>query len=149
MHIWISEAIYLRDVTLKFHQIDEWTDLLQHPILYRGILKVTRRVFNKLNACFLFWYAIKKQYNIPYLQANNTVCLLLHSTIHLYNSVTRNMYILMSSIGLFIVTWPHTMHYWCLNIYSMRVQEIRKFIHPRVSYSPRALPSGNMILLGE
>ena len=29
----------------------------------------------------------------------------------------------------------------------MRVQEIWKFIHPRVSYSPRALPSGNMILL--
>jgi hypothetical protein len=31
----------------------------------------------------------------------------------------------------------------------MRVQEIWKFIHPRVSYSPRALPSVNMILLGE
>jgi hypothetical protein len=30
----------------------------------------------------------------------------------------------------------------------MRVQEIWKFIHPRVSYSPQALPSGNMILLG-
>jgi hypothetical protein len=26
---------------------------------------------------------------------------------------------------------------------------IRKFIHPRVSYSPLALPSGNMILLSE
>ena len=31
----------------------------------------------------------------------------------------------------------------------MRVQEIWKFIHPRVSHSTRALPSGNMILLGE
>ena len=31
----------------------------------------------------------------------------------------------------------------------MRVQEIWKCIHPRVAYSPRALPSGNMILLGE
>ena len=26
---------------------------------------------------------------------------------------------------------------------------IRTFIHPRASYSPRALPSGNMLLLGE
>jgi hypothetical protein len=31
----------------------------------------------------------------------------------------------------------------------MRVQEIWKFIYPRVSYSPRALPLGNMIRLGE
>ena len=31
----------------------------------------------------------------------------------------------------------------------MRVQEIKKIIYPRISYSPRALPSGNMILLGE
>jgi hypothetical protein len=31
----------------------------------------------------------------------------------------------------------------------MRVQEIWKFIYPQISYSPRALPSGNMILLGE
>jgi hypothetical protein len=31
----------------------------------------------------------------------------------------------------------------------MQVQEIWKCIHPRISYSPRALLSGNMILLSE
>jgi hypothetical protein len=31
----------------------------------------------------------------------------------------------------------------------MQVREIWKCIHPRISYSPRALLSGNMILLGE
>jgi len=30
-------------------------------------------------------------------------------------------------------------------IYWMLVREIWKFIHPRVSYSPRASPEGNMI----
>jgi hypothetical protein len=31
----------------------------------------------------------------------------------------------------------------------MLVKEIFKFIHPRVSYSLRATPEGNMILVGE
>jgi hypothetical protein len=31
----------------------------------------------------------------------------------------------------------------------MLVREISKFIHPRVSYSLRATPEGNMILVGE
>ena len=34
------------------------TGLYQHPSLYRGIVKVTWRVFNQLNVWFLFWYAI-------------------------------------------------------------------------------------------
>ena len=28
--------------------------LYQHPSLYRGIVKVTWRVFNQLNVCFIF-----------------------------------------------------------------------------------------------
>jgi len=34
------------------------TGLNQHPSLYHGIVKVIWRVFNQLNVCFLFWYAI-------------------------------------------------------------------------------------------
>ena len=30
-----------------------WTSLCQHPSLYRGIVKVTWRVLNQLNVCFL------------------------------------------------------------------------------------------------
>jgi hypothetical protein len=46
-----------------------------------------------------------------------------------------------------ITFWRHVFISLCFC--SMRVQEIWKCIHPRVSYSPRVLPSGNMILLGE
>jgi hypothetical protein len=33
-----------------------WTGLCQQPSLYRGIVKVTWRVFNQLNACFCKLY---------------------------------------------------------------------------------------------
>jgi hypothetical protein len=45
--------------------------------------------------------------------------------------------------------WVPTVHRTILYIYCMLVRKIWKCIHPRVSYSPKALPSGNMILVGE
>ena len=43
-----------------------------------------------------------------------------------------------------VATWYVILYFYC-----MLVREIWKFIHPRVSYSLRATPEGNMILVGE
>jgi hypothetical protein len=53
------------------------------------------------------------------------------------------------SRNMIFVLCDHVFWFLPIDIYSMRVQEMWKFVHPRLSYSPRAFPSGNMILLGE
>jgi hypothetical protein len=45
-----------------WHRHVIWTSLYQHPSLYHGIVKITWRVFNQLNACFLFWFSINLYY---------------------------------------------------------------------------------------
>jgi hypothetical protein len=64
--------------------------------------------------------------------------------------------ILLFSITLFItfmvlynIIKPYNSFFMIIYIYCMLVREIWKFIHPRVSYSLRATPEGNMILVGE
>jgi len=46
-----------------------------------------------------------------------------------------------------IVTQGELVHYDIIYIYCMLVREMWKFIQPRVSYSLRATPKGNMILV--
>jgi predicted RNA-binding protein len=57
-----------------------------------------------------------------------------------------DFYTLSNQINLFMV-----INIWgiIIYIYCMLVREIWKFIHPRVSYSLRATPEGNMILVDE
>ena len=55
---------------------DFWTDLYRHPSLYSRIVKVTWRVCNHLNVCFLFWYAIINSFilNDMYTYTYNVQC---------------------------------------------------------------------------
>ena len=85
--------------------------------------------------CFLKMLSLEMdiQYSCKIVEANCSI----HSVKYCMGQI----------LGTFCM-WLHVT-YNTLYIYCMLVKEIWKFIHPRVSYSLRATPKGNMILVGE